>query len=56
MRFQKFLGSLPVRYQWTVHNLLGHPVSEILHLLGLGSASGRVHDGTMPLLPDSPGL
>lgn len=33
---------------WTVHNLFGHPLSEILHLLGFEQLSGIVHDSTVP--------
>ena len=33
---------------WTVHNLLGHPLSEIAHLLGLDAWADIIHDGTVP--------
>lgn len=33
---------------WTVHNLVGHPLSELLWLLGFERASHRVHDATLP--------
>lgn len=33
---------------WTTHNLVGHPVSELLHLLGFGGLGDRVHDATLP--------
>lgn len=38
---------------WTVHNLIAHPLAEILHWLGLifggGDALGnRIHDATLP--------
>jgi ethanolamine utilization microcompartment shell protein EutS len=39
---------LPPRYRWTLHNLIAHPVSEILYQLGFESASNAVHDGTVP--------
>jgi hypothetical protein len=42
------LGRLPERFQWTLHNLVGHPVSELLFQVGLQELSGRVHDRTMP--------
>lgn len=38
---------------WTVHNLVAHPLSEILHLLGFEDLSNAVHDGTVP--PHTPG-
>lgn len=36
------------RFAWTLHNILGHPLSEMLHLFGLARASRWVHDVTMP--------
>lgn len=43
------LGRLPARYRWTLHNLVGHPVSEVLHLVGCAQLSAWVHDTTVPL-------
>lgn len=42
------LGRLPGRFRWTVHNLIAHPLSELLFQLGLHRWSDAVHDGTMP--------
>jgi hypothetical protein len=42
------LGLLPKRFQWTVHNLIAHPLSEVLFQLGLHRWSEAVHDGTAP--------
>jgi hypothetical protein len=39
---------LPARFHWTLHNLLGHPLSEILFQLGLKRLAEKVHDGTTP--------
>lgn len=36
------------RFRWTLHNLVGHPLSEVLHLLGLHRASTWAHDATLP--------
>jgi hypothetical protein len=36
------------RFSWTLHNLVAHPVSEILFLIGLEKASNFVHDITVP--------
>ena len=36
------------RFEYTIHNLIGHPLSEILHLLGLQKASKAFHDWTLP--------
>lgn len=47
-RFQRFLGRLPERWQWTCHNLVAHPVSEILYQIGKGDLGNRIHDATVP--------
>jgi|GEM_PF-5850147 len=39
---------LPPKFRWTPHNLIGHPMSEILHLLGEEALSDLVHDATLP--------
>ena len=33
---------------WPVHNLIAHPLSEVVHLLGFTILSGRIHDATVP--------
>jgi hypothetical protein len=38
----------PGRFSWTLHNLVGHPLSEMLHLIGCERASEWVHDVTAP--------
>ena len=48
MNLPKLLGRLPPRFQWTLHNVVAHPLSEILFQLGLREWSKLVHDGTMP--------
>lgn len=35
-------------FRWSLHNLLGHPLSEIAWLLGLRKLSDRLHDATIP--------
>lgn len=37
-----------VRRSWTIHNLLGHPVMEVLSRLGFPHLGLRVHDRTIP--------
>lgn len=34
---------------WPAHNLIAHPLSEILHWLGLGRLGNRLHDATLPV-------
>lgn len=33
---------------WPVHNLIGHPLMQILELLGMSKIATRVHDETLP--------
>jgi hypothetical protein len=42
------LGRLPTRFQWTLHNLVGHPLSEVCFQLGFEGLSAWFHDRTMP--------
>lgn len=48
--FQQKLGKLPVRWRWTMHNLIGHPVSELSYQLGFVEFSDWIHDATIPNL------
>jgi len=43
-----FFSRLPERFQWTAHNLIAHPLSEILFQIGLGDWGDRLHDWTIP--------
>ena len=36
------------RFSYFVHNVLGHPIAEILWILGLTKAGNYVHDITVP--------
>ena len=44
----KLINNLPKRFQWTPHNLIAHPLMEILHQLGFDELSHKVHDATIP--------
>ena len=48
MKGSRTLGKLPTRFQWTVHNIVAHPVSEILWQVGLVRLSEWAHDRTIP--------
>ena len=48
MTLPHLLGRLPPRFQWTLHNLVAHPLSEVLYQLGLREWSELVHDITAP--------
>lgn len=43
------------RFQWTLHNLIAHPLSEILFQLGFENAGNKVHDMTVPPHADGTG-
>ncbi len=42
------------RFSWTVHNMIAHPVSEVLWQLGYKELSHKIHDCTIPV--HAPGL
>lgn len=42
------LGAMPIRWRWTLHNLVGHPLSEIVYQIGLRSLGNAIHDATIP--------
>ncbi len=48
MNLPRLLGSLPPRWRWTLHNVLAHPISELLFQAGLHSWADLVHDLTVP--------
>ena len=48
MTFQDRLAKLPVRFRWTLHNLIAHPLSEMAFQLGFTSFDEWIHDATIP--------
>lgn len=36
------------RFRWTFHNVVAHPLSELLYQLGFSHLSGWIHDVTVP--------
>lgn len=44
----RLLMQLPVRFRWTLHNIVGHPISEVLFLLNFPEQSEWVHNVTAP--------
>ncbi|MDB4278143.1 hypothetical protein N9917_00935 [Deltaproteobacteria bacterium] len=67
-RLSRLLALLPERFQWTTHNVVAHPLSEVVWQVGtsrgpqsrLLKLSERIHDGTVPYMvgpprqPDAP--
>ena len=53
MLLPRLLAKLPERFRWTAHNVVAHPLSELLFQVGLRRWSDAVHDLTIP--GDKPG-
>jgi hypothetical protein len=50
---RKFVTKLGY-FQYSIHNIIAHPLMEILHLAGFTSLGDKIHDGTLPLRPETP--
>lgn len=35
-------------FKWTFHNLIAHPLSEILHIFGMTRIGNSLHDWSIP--------
>lgn len=44
----KVINRFPNRFKWTIHNLVAHPLSEVLFQMGFENLGNRVHDATIP--------
>jgi len=42
-------------FRWSIHNLIGHPLSEIAYLFGFRSLSDWIHDRSIPVHEDGKG-
>ncbi len=49
------INKLPKRFQWSIHNLVAHPLMEITFQLGLHELSEKIHDSTAPTSEESQG-
>ena len=47
-RLPRLLAQLPDRFQWSLHNIVAHPLSEALFQVGLQELSEKVHDLSAP--------
>ena len=47
MKFNKLLSKLGP-FKWSLHNLVAHPLSELMYLAGFERASDWIHDVTLP--------
>lgn len=46
---------LPERLQWAPHNLIAHPLSEVLFQIGFEDAGNWLHDATVPFHEEGTG-
>jgi hypothetical protein len=44
----RVLGRLPARFRGTLHNVVAHPLSEVLFQFGFERAGDALHDATIP--------
>jgi hypothetical protein len=51
-KLPKLLVKLPKRFQWTLHNIVGRPLSEVVWQFGLHKFSDWIH--VVTALEDSP--
>ena len=47
MKVGKFLSRLGP-FKWSLHNLVAHPLSELIYLIGFEKVSNWIHDITIP--------
>ena len=36
------------KYKYTIHNLIAHPLMEVLHIMGKTDLGDKIHDITLP--------
>jgi hypothetical protein len=36
------------KFEYTIHNIIAHPLMEILHLIGFTELGNKIHDATLP--------
>ena len=47
-KLPRLLGRLPIRFRWTLHNVVAHPAMELLHLVNKPEYGDVIHDATIP--------
>ena len=47
------INKLPKKFKWTIHNIVAHPLMEIVYLLGHPELSEKIHDLTIPTQTDT---
>lgn len=51
----RFTNLLPRRFQYTIHNIVGHPLMEICYIVGKSDWGDKVHSWTLPRSHDFKG-
>ncbi len=44
----RLIRRLPKKYHYTVHNVVGHPLMEVCHILNKPELADKVHELTLP--------
>jgi len=45
---RSIIDRLPKRFQWTIHNMVAHPLMEVFYQIGLLDLSEWIHQSTTP--------
>ena len=45
---KKLINKLPKKFKWTLHNVVAHPLMEVVYLLGYSKLSEKIHELTIP--------
>lgn len=48
MNNMQITNMLPRRLQYTIHNIIGHPIMELCYIFGMYSLGDKVHKYTLP--------
>jgi len=45
---QSLIQKIPEKYNYTIHNLIAHPLMEVFHVLGYTDLGNKIHEITLP--------
>ena len=48
------INKLPGKYQYSIHNLIAHPLMELTHICGYTELGNKIHEATLPSVNQSP--
>lgn len=52
---KQLINRLSDRFKWTIHNVIAHPLSEVLYQAGFEKIANDIHDATVPTHSDGIG-